>query len=76
MLLILFLVGEEFFEEVFFCVEEIMIFVDVILEKVFIYIVDYLEVEQMDEELWEEIYKVNVVCVVYDVFEEIIIEKI
>lgn len=44
-LLIMFLVSEEFLEEVFFWVEEIIILVDVILERVLIYIVDYLEVE-------------------------------
>lgn len=48
-LLIMFLVSEEFLEEVFFRVEEIIILVDVILERVLIYIVDYLEVEQSDE---------------------------
>ncbi|XP_047389228.1 mitochondrial Rho GTPase 2 isoform X3 [Sciurus carolinensis] len=34
------------------------------------------EAEQTDEELWDEIRKANVVCVVYDVSKETTIEKI
>uniref|UniRef100_A0A8C5L6A8 Miro domain-containing protein n=1 Tax=Jaculus jaculus TaxID=51337 RepID=A0A8C5L6A8_JACJA len=68
--LILSLVGEEFPEEVPARAEEITIPADVTPEKVPTHIVDY-SAEQTDEELQEEIHKANVVCVVYDVSEEI-----
>uniref|UniRef100_A0A673U6B7 Mitochondrial Rho GTPase n=1 Tax=Suricata suricatta TaxID=37032 RepID=A0A673U6B7_SURSU len=74
--LILSLVGEEFPAEVPPRAEEITIPADVTPEKVPTHIVDYSEAEQTAEELQEEIYKANVVCVVYDVSEEATIEKI
>ncbi|NIG59988.1 mitochondrial Rho GTPase [Pontoporia blainvillei] len=74
--LILSLVGEEFPEEVPPRAEEITIPADVTPEKVPTHIVDYSEAEQTVEELQDEIHKANVVCVVYDVSEEVTIEKI
>ncbi|XP_006897529.1 PREDICTED: mitochondrial Rho GTPase 2 [Elephantulus edwardii] len=74
--LILSLVGEEFPEEVPPRAEEITIPADVTPEKVPTHIVDYSEAEQTEEELWDELHKANVVCVVYDVSEEATIEKI
>ncbi|MBZ3879607.1 Mitochondrial Rho GTPase 2 [Sciurus carolinensis] len=74
--LILSLVGEEFPEEVPARAEEITIPAAVTPERVPTHIVDYSEAEQTDEELWDEIRKANVVCVVYDVSKETTIEKI
>uniref|UniRef100_A0A8D2DPJ3 Miro domain-containing protein n=1 Tax=Sciurus vulgaris TaxID=55149 RepID=A0A8D2DPJ3_SCIVU len=74
--LILSLVGEEFPEEVPARAEEITIPAAVTPERVPTHIVDYSEAEQTDEELWDEIRKANVVCVVYDVSKETTIEKL
>ncbi|XP_058536397.1 mitochondrial Rho GTPase 2 isoform X1 [Ochotona princeps] len=74
--LILALVGEEFPQEVPARAEEITIPADVTPERVPTHIVDSSEAEQSAEELQEEIHKANVVCMVYDVSEEVTIEKI
>ena len=64
--LILALVSEEFPEDVPDRIEEITIPADVTPEKVPTYIADYCEAEQHDYQLYEEISKANVVCLVYD----------
>ncbi|XP_076826615.1 mitochondrial Rho GTPase 2 isoform X2 [Brachyhypopomus gauderio] len=74
--LIMSLVGEEFPEQVPLRAEEITIPADVTPEKVPTHIVDYSENEQTEEALKEEIFKANVVCVVYDVTQEETIDKI
>lgn len=74
--LIMSLVGEEFPEEVPLRAEEITIPADVTPEKVPTHIVDYSETEQSEDVLRDEIFKANVVCVVYDVTQEETIDKI
>lgn len=64
--LILSLVSEEFAEEVPMRAEEITIPADVTPEKVPTHIVDFSSAEQNDMQLYEELSRANVVCLVYD----------
>uniref|UniRef100_A0A4W6DV50 Ras homolog family member T1a n=1 Tax=Lates calcarifer TaxID=8187 RepID=A0A4W6DV50_LATCA len=61
------LVSEEFPDEVPLRAEEITIPADVTPERVPTHIVDYSEAEQSDEQLYQEISKANVICIVYSV---------
>uniref|UniRef100_A0A8C9W597 Ras homolog family member T1a n=1 Tax=Scleropages formosus TaxID=113540 RepID=A0A8C9W597_SCLFO len=70
------LVGEEFPEEVPLRAEEITIPADVTPERVPTHIVDYSEAEQTDEQLFQEISKANVICIVYAVNNKKSIEKV
>ncbi|XP_018612832.1 mitochondrial Rho GTPase 1-A isoform X2 [Scleropages formosus] len=74
--LIMSLVGEEFPEEVPLRAEEITIPADVTPERVPTHIVDYSEAEQTDEQLFQEISKANVICIVYAVNNKKSIEKV
>ncbi|XP_014908909.1 mitochondrial Rho GTPase 1-A-like isoform X2 [Poecilia latipinna] len=74
--LIMSLVSEEFPEVVPYRVEEITIPADVTPEKVPTHIVDYSEAEQTDEQLFQEISKANVICIVYAVNNKTSIEKV
>ncbi|XP_039261547.1 mitochondrial Rho GTPase 1-like [Styela clava] len=64
--LILSLVSEEFAEEVPLRAEEITIPADVTPEKVPTHIVDFSSAEQNDLQLYQELSRANVVCLVYD----------
>lgn len=64
--LILSLVSEEFAEDVPLRAEEITIPADVTPEKVPTHIVDFSASEQTDIQLFEELTRANVVCLVYD----------
>ncbi|XP_064631820.1 mitochondrial Rho GTPase 1-like isoform X2 [Lineus longissimus] len=68
--LILSLVSEEFPEEVPPKAEEITIPADVTPEKVPTHIVDYSAQEQSDEQLSDEVFKANVIAIVYAVDDE------
>uniref|UniRef100_A0A4W5RAH9 Mitochondrial Rho GTPase n=1 Tax=Hucho hucho TaxID=62062 RepID=A0A4W5RAH9_9TELE len=61
------LVSEEFPDDVPLRAEEITIPADVTPERVPTHIVDYSEAEQSDEQLYQEISKANVICIVYSV---------
>ncbi|XP_043970051.1 mitochondrial Rho GTPase 1-A-like isoform X1 [Gambusia affinis] len=74
--LIMSLVSEEFPEVVPYRVEEITIPADVTPERVPTHIVDYSEAEQTDEQLFQEISKANVICIVYAVNNKTSIEKV
>uniref|UniRef100_A0A8C5EQC2 Mitochondrial Rho GTPase n=1 Tax=Gouania willdenowi TaxID=441366 RepID=A0A8C5EQC2_GOUWI len=56
--------------------EEITIPADVTPERVPTHIVDYSEAEQTDEQLFQEISKANVICIVYSVNNQKSIEKV
>uniref|UniRef100_A0A8C1DUI7 Mitochondrial Rho GTPase n=1 Tax=Cyprinus carpio carpio TaxID=630221 RepID=A0A8C1DUI7_CYPCA len=73
--LIMSLVSEEFPDEVPLRAEEITIPADVTPERVPTHIVDYSEAEQSDEQLYQEISKANVICIVYSVNNKKSIEK-
>uniref|UniRef100_M4AIU3 Mitochondrial Rho GTPase n=1 Tax=Xiphophorus maculatus TaxID=8083 RepID=M4AIU3_XIPMA len=70
------LVSEEFPDEVPLRAEEITIPADVTPERVPTHIVDYSEAEQTDEQLYQEISKANVICIVYSVNNKKSIEKV
>ncbi|XP_061701823.1 mitochondrial Rho GTPase 1-A isoform X3 [Syngnathoides biaculeatus] len=74
--LIMSLVSEEFPDEVPLRAEEITIPADVTPERVPTHIVDYSEAEQSDEQLYQEICKANVICIVYSVNNKKSIEKV
>ncbi|OCT60856.1 hypothetical protein XELAEV_18046877mg [Xenopus laevis] len=74
--LIMSLVSEEFPEEVPARAEEITIPGDVTPERVPTHIVDYSEAEQTDEQLYLEISRANVICIVYAVNNKNSIEKV
>ncbi|XP_062852640.1 LOW QUALITY PROTEIN: mitochondrial Rho GTPase 1b [Trichomycterus rosablanca] len=74
--LIMSLVSEEFPEVVPYKVEDITIPADVTPEGVPTHIVDYSEAEQTDEQLYQEISKANVICIVYSVNNSKSIEKV
>ncbi|KAG7281659.1 hypothetical protein CRUP_019171 [Coryphaenoides rupestris] len=74
--LIMSLVSEEFPEVVPYRAEEITIPGDVTPERVPTHIVDYSEAEQTDEQLFQEISKANVICIVYSVNNKKSIEKV
>uniref|UniRef100_A0A8C5BQT8 Mitochondrial Rho GTPase n=1 Tax=Gadus morhua TaxID=8049 RepID=A0A8C5BQT8_GADMO len=74
--LIMSLVSEEFPEVVPYRAEEITIPADVTPERVPTHIVDYSEAEQTDEQLFQEISKANVICIVYAVNNKKSIEKV
>ncbi|KAM4751234.1 mitochondrial Rho GTPase 1b isoform 3-T3 [Anableps anableps] len=74
--LIMSLVSEEFPDVVPYRVEEITIPADVTPERVPTHIVDYSEAEQTDEQLFQEISKANVICIVYAVNNKTSIEKV
>ncbi|XP_041076689.1 mitochondrial Rho GTPase 1-like isoform X1 [Polyodon spathula] len=74
--LIMSLVSEEFPDEVPPRAEEITIPADVTPERVPTHIVDYSEAEQTDEQLYQEISKANVICIVYAVNNKTSIEKV
>uniref|UniRef100_A0A665TTW9 Mitochondrial Rho GTPase n=1 Tax=Echeneis naucrates TaxID=173247 RepID=A0A665TTW9_ECHNA len=73
--LIMSLVSEEFPNVVPYRAEEITIPADVTPERVPTHIVDYSEAEQTDEQLFQEISKANVICIVYSVNNKTSIEK-
>uniref|UniRef100_A0A3Q2Q8E0 Ras homolog family member T1a n=1 Tax=Fundulus heteroclitus TaxID=8078 RepID=A0A3Q2Q8E0_FUNHE len=56
--------------------EEITIPADVTPERVPTHIVDYSEAEQTEEQLYQEISKANVICIVYSVNNKKSIEKV
>uniref|UniRef100_A0A674NTN3 Mitochondrial Rho GTPase n=1 Tax=Takifugu rubripes TaxID=31033 RepID=A0A674NTN3_TAKRU len=56
--------------------EEITIPADVTPERVPTHIVDYSEAEQSEEQLYQEISKANVICIVYSVNNKKSIEKV
>uniref|UniRef100_A0A8C7XF99 Mitochondrial Rho GTPase n=1 Tax=Oryzias sinensis TaxID=183150 RepID=A0A8C7XF99_9TELE len=70
------LVSEEFPDLVPYRAEEITIPADVTPERVPTHIVDYSEAEQTDEQLFQEISKANVICIVYSVNNKKSIEKV
>uniref|UniRef100_A0A672M6N2 Mitochondrial Rho GTPase 1-A-like n=1 Tax=Sinocyclocheilus grahami TaxID=75366 RepID=A0A672M6N2_SINGR len=70
------LVSEEFPAVVPYRAEEITIPADVTPERVPTHIVDYSEAEQTDEQLYQEISKANVICIVYSVNNKKSIEKV
>ncbi|XP_010787225.1 mitochondrial Rho GTPase 1-A-like [Notothenia coriiceps] len=74
--LIMSLVSEEFPDEVPLRAEEITIPADVTPERVPTHIVDYSEAEQTEEQLFQEISKANVICIVYAVNNKKSIEKV
>ncbi|XP_035385929.1 mitochondrial Rho GTPase 1b isoform X2 [Electrophorus electricus] len=74
--LIMSLVSEEFPDVVPYKVEEITIPADVTPERVPTHIVDYSEAEQTDEQLYQEISKASVICIVYSVNNKKSIEKV
>ncbi|XP_077426462.1 mitochondrial Rho GTPase 1b isoform X2 [Vanacampus margaritifer] len=74
--LIMSLVSEEFPTVVPYRAEEITIPADVTPERVPTHIVDYSEAEQTDEQLFQEITKANVICIVYSVNNKTSIEKV
>ncbi|KAM8947126.1 mitochondrial Rho GTPase 1 isoform 5-T5 [Pelodytes ibericus] len=74
--LIMSLVSEEFPEEVPARAEEITIPGDVTPERVPTHIVDYSEAEQTDEQLYHEISRANVICIVYAVNNKNSIDKV
>ncbi|XP_053355239.1 mitochondrial Rho GTPase 1b [Clarias gariepinus] len=74
--LIMSLVSEEFPDVVPYKVEEITIPADVTPERVPTHIVDYSEAEQTDEQLYQEISKANVICIVYAVNNRKSLEKV
>nr|XP_020452788.1 mitochondrial Rho GTPase 1-A-like [Monopterus albus] len=74
--LIMSLVSEEFPDVVPYRAEEITIPADVTPERVPTHIVDYSEAEQTDEQLFQEISKANVICIVYSVNNKKSIEKV
>ncbi|XP_072539414.1 mitochondrial Rho GTPase 1b isoform X1 [Salminus brasiliensis] len=74
--LIMSLVSEEFPDVVPYKAEEITIPADVTPERVPTHIVDYSEAEQTDEQLYQEISKANVICIVYSVNNKKSIEKV
>ncbi|XP_046899517.1 mitochondrial Rho GTPase 1b isoform X3 [Hypomesus transpacificus] len=74
--LIMSLVSEEFPDVVPYRAEEITIPADVTPERVPTHIVDYSEAEQTDEQLFQEISKANVICIVYSVNNKNSIEKV
>ncbi|XP_057700193.1 mitochondrial Rho GTPase 1-A-like isoform X1 [Corythoichthys intestinalis] len=74
--LIMSLVSEEFPTVVPYRAEEITIPADVTPERVPTHIVDYSEAEQTDEQLFQEISKANVICIVYSVNNKTSIEKV
>ncbi|XP_066560319.1 mitochondrial Rho GTPase 1-A isoform X4 [Amia ocellicauda] len=74
--LIMSLVSEEFPDEVPMRAEEITIPADVTPERVPTHIVDYSEAEQSDEQLYQEISKANVICIVYSVNNKNSIEQV
>ncbi|KAG5832905.1 hypothetical protein ANANG_G00296160 [Anguilla anguilla] len=74
--LIMSLVSEEFPDTVPLRAEEITIPADVTPERVPTHIVDYSEAEQSDEQLYHEISKANVICIVYSVNNKKSIEKV
>ncbi|XP_038127625.1 mitochondrial Rho GTPase 1-A-like isoform X3 [Cyprinodon tularosa] len=74
--LIMSLVSEEFPDVVPYRVEEITIPADVTPERVPTHIVDYSEAEQTDEQLFQEISKANVICIVYSVNNRTSMEKV
>ncbi|XP_073809167.1 mitochondrial Rho GTPase 1b isoform X4 [Danio rerio] len=74
--LIMSLVSEEFPAVVPYRAEEITIPADVTPERVPTHIVDYSEAEQTDEQLFQEISKANVICIVYSVNNQKSIEKV
>ncbi|XP_076871547.1 mitochondrial Rho GTPase 1b isoform X2 [Brachyhypopomus gauderio] len=74
--LIMSLVSEEFPDVVPYKVEEITIPADVTPERVPTHIVDYSEAEQTDEQLYQEISKASVICIVYSVNNTKSIEKV
>ncbi|XP_042283293.1 mitochondrial Rho GTPase 1b isoform X1 [Thunnus maccoyii] len=74
--LIMSLVSEEFPQVVPYRAEEITIPADVTPERVPTHIVDYSEAEQTDEQLFQEIAKANVICIVYSVNNKKSIEKV
>uniref|UniRef100_A0A672M308 Mitochondrial Rho GTPase n=1 Tax=Sinocyclocheilus grahami TaxID=75366 RepID=A0A672M308_SINGR len=74
--LIMTLVSEEFPAVVPYRAEEITIPADVTPERVPTHIVDYSEAEQTDEQLYQEISKANVICIVYSVNNKKSIEKV
>nr|XP_023685678.1 mitochondrial Rho GTPase 1-A-like isoform X2 [Paramormyrops kingsleyae] len=74
--LIMSLVSEEFPDEVPPRAEEITIPADVTPERVPTHIVDYSEAEQSDEQLFQEISKANVICIVYAVNNKKSIERV
>ncbi|KAM4011870.1 mitochondrial Rho GTPase 1-like, partial [Anomaloglossus baeobatrachus] len=74
--LVMSLVSEEFPEEVPARAEEITIPGDVTPERVPTHIVDYSEAEQTDEQLYNEISRANVICIVYAVNNKNSIDKV
>uniref|UniRef100_A0A8C6LXN4 Ras homolog family member T1a n=1 Tax=Nothobranchius furzeri TaxID=105023 RepID=A0A8C6LXN4_NOTFU len=70
------LVSEEFPDEVPRRAEEITIPADVTPERVPTHIVDYSDAEQSEEQLFQEISKANVICIVYSVNNKKSIEKV
>ncbi|XP_060774044.1 mitochondrial Rho GTPase 1b [Neoarius graeffei] len=74
--LIMSLVSEEFPDVVPYKVEEITIPADVTPERVPTHIVDYSEAEQTDEQLYQEISKANVICIVYAINNRKSLEKV
>ncbi|XP_061685101.1 mitochondrial Rho GTPase 1b isoform X2 [Syngnathoides biaculeatus] len=74
--LIMSLVSEEFPTVVPYRAEEITIPADVTPERVPTHIVDYSEAEQTDEQLFQELSKANVICIVYSVNNKTSIEKV
>ncbi|KAF3846464.1 hypothetical protein F7725_003542 [Dissostichus mawsoni] len=74
--MIMSLVSEEFPDEVPLRAEEITIPADVTPERVPTHIVDYSEAEQTEEQLFQEISKANVICIVYAVNNKKSIEKV
>ncbi|TKS67996.1 Arf-GAP with dual PH domain-containing protein 1 [Collichthys lucidus] len=74
--LIMSLVSEEFPDVVPYRAEEITIPADVTPERVPTHIVDYSDAEQTDEQLFQEISKANVICIVYAVNNKKSIEKV
>ncbi|KAM9856524.1 mitochondrial Rho GTPase 1b isoform 1-T1 [Aulostomus maculatus] len=74
--LIMSLVSEEFPDVVPYRAEEITIPADVTPERVPTHIVDYSDAEQTDEQLFQEISKANVICIVYSVNNKKSIEKV
>ncbi|XP_014870270.1 mitochondrial Rho GTPase 1-A-like [Poecilia latipinna] len=74
--LVMSLVREEFPNKVPLRVKEITIPADMTPERVRTHIVDYSEAEQTKEQLYQEISKANVICIVYSVNNKKSIEKV
>ncbi|XP_014850101.1 PREDICTED: mitochondrial Rho GTPase 1-like isoform X2 [Poecilia mexicana] len=74
--LVMSLVREEFPNEVPLRAKEITIPAHMTPERVRTHIVDYSEAEQTKEQLYQEISKANVICIVYSVNNKKSIEKV